>query len=112
MALDLNSLLKEAQKMQKKMQEAQSQLTQLEVTGEAGAGLVKIVMNGRHEAKKAQISKTLFDEEDPEMLEDLICAAFNDAARKVETASQKEIQKLASQLPKDMKGVPKDDTEE
>ncbi|MCC5792197.1 MAG: YbaB/EbfC family nucleoid-associated protein [Legionellaceae bacterium] len=94
---NLNNLMKEAQKMQKRMQDAQEQLTQLEVLGEAGGGMVKITMNGRHNALKAQIKASLIDE-DVEMLEDLVVAAINDAVRRIESESQQKIKELTSGL--------------
>lgn len=75
--------MKQAQAMQKKMQDMQEEIAKLEVTGESGAGLVKIVMSGRHEAKKVMIDPSLMQEE-KEILEDLIAAAINDAVRKIE----------------------------
>ena len=99
---NLANLMKEAQKMQQRMQDAQAKLAQMVVTGEAGGGMVKINMNGRHEATKVFINPNLLD--DSEMLEDLMAAAINDAVRKVEKASQEEISKLTSGLniPKDL----------
>lgn len=94
---NLGNLMKEAQKMQKKMQDAQQQLTEMMVTGEAGGGLVKIEMNGRHDVKKVNINKNLMDE-DSEMIEDLVAAAVNDAVRKIETASKDKISQLTSGL--------------
>lgn len=96
----LNQLLKQAQQMQSKMQEAQKELANLTVTGEAGAGLVKIEMNGRHVVKRAHIDASLLTE-DKEVLEDLLAAAVNDAVRKVEKASQEKLATLTAgmQLP-------------
>lgn len=94
---NLNDLMKEAQKMQERMQEAQDQLSKLVVTGESGGGMVKIEMNGRHDVTKVNISSALHDEE-PEMLEDLIAAAINDAVRKVEKASKDKISQLTTGL--------------
>lgn len=94
---NLGNLMKEAQKMQQRMQEAQQQLTQLVITGEAGGGSVKIEMNGRHDVIKVKISPTLMDEE-AELLEDLIAAAVNDAVRKIEKASKEKISQLTAGL--------------
>lgn len=79
---NLNNLMKEAQKMQKKMQDAQKELSDMSVTGESGGGLVKVTTNGRHEIKKVEINPNLMDE-DVEMIEDLVAAAMNDAVRKI-----------------------------
>ena len=94
---NLGNLMKEAQKMQQEMQKAQQQLSELVVTGESGGGLVKITMNGRHNALKAEINKSLL-EKDVDMLEDLILAAINNAVNKVEVASKEKITKLTAGL--------------
>ncbi len=91
----MGDLLKQAQKMQEQMQKMQEELAKAEVTGESGAGLVKIVMTGRHDVKRVQIDDSLL-KEDKEVLEDLIAAAVNDAVRKVEQNSQSKIGGLAS----------------
>ena len=83
----LGNLMKQAQEMQAKMQKAQEEMMNKEVTGESGAGLVSIVMNGRHDVKRVAIDDSLMTE-DKEMLEDLIAAAINDASRKIEQANQ------------------------
>ena len=93
---NLGNLMKEAQKMQQRMQEAQQQLSQLVVTGEAGGGMVMIEMNGRHDVTKVKIKPTMM--EDVEMLEDLIAAAFNNAVLKVEKASKDKISQLTAGL--------------
>jgi DNA-binding YbaB/EbfC family protein len=93
---NLGNLMKEAQKMQQRMQEAQQELTQLVVVGEAGGGMVRIEMNGKHDVIKTKINRSLLD--DLEMLEDLMTAAFNDAVRKIEKASKEKISKLTAGL--------------
>jgi len=100
---NLNNLMKEAQKMQERMQEAQQQLTDMAVTGEAGGGMVRIEMNGRHDITKVKINPSLL-EEGVEMIEDLVAAAVNDAVRKVEKASKDKISELTAGLniPTDM----------
>ena len=75
----LGGLMKQAQQMQEKMQKMQEEIAQLEVTGESGAGLVKITINGAHNCRRIDIDPSLM-EDDKEMLEDLIAAAFNDGA--------------------------------
>lgn len=102
---NLNNLMKEAQKMQEKMQKAQQELTDLNVTGESGGGLVKINMNGKHDAKAVKINPNLMDEE-VEMIEDLVAAAINDAVRKIEKASKQKISQLTAGLniPTDLTG--------
>lgn len=108
---NLGNLMKEAQKMQQRMQEAQEQLTLLSVKGKAGGGMVEVDMNGRHDVTKVKISRALLDE-DAEMLEDLVAAAVNDAVRQVEKASKEKISQLTAGLniPTDfMKGDKKDE---
>lgn len=107
---NLGNLMKEAQKMQQRMQEAQEQLSQLIVGGESGGGMIKIKMNGRHDVVEVKISASLMDE-DVEMLEDLVAAAVNDAVRKVEKASKEKISQLTAGLniPADLM---KDDSKE
>ena len=94
---NLGNLMKEAQKMQQRMQEAQEQLTQLVVEGKAGGKMVTISMNGRHDVLGVKINRALLDE-DIEMLEDLVAAAVNDAVRQVEKASKDKISQLTAGL--------------
>lgn len=81
----LGNLMKQAQEMQKNMQAAQEEIANMEVTGEAGGGLVKVIMTGKHELVKVEIDDSLMD--DKEMVEDLVAAAVNSAVRKVEEAT-------------------------
>lgn len=83
----LDGIMKQAQQMQEKMQKAQQELADKDVHAESGAGLVKVVMNGRHDVKSVTIDDSLLTE-DKEVLEDLIAAAMNDAVRKVEANNQ------------------------
>lgn len=80
-------LMKQAQQMQEKMQKMQEELANAEVTGQSGAGLVSVVMTGRHDVRRVSIDDSLMSE-DKEVLEDLIAAAFNDAVRKLEKNNQ------------------------
>jgi nucleoid-associated protein EbfC len=100
----IGNLMRQAQQMQENMQKAQAELASLEVTGESGAGMVKIVLNGRHEAKKVTIEPKLLGE-DREMLEDLVAAAVTDAARKIEERTKEKYAGLMSgmNLPPGMK---------
>ncbi len=84
---DLGSLMKQAQKMQAQMQQAQEELASLEVTGEAGGGLVQIRMTCKHEVRKLTIDPSLLGD-DREMLEDVLVAALNDTLRKVDRTVQ------------------------
>ncbi len=85
--------------MQEKMQEAQQKLAELEVTGESGAGLVKIVLTGKHEARSLSIDPSLIADNDQEMLEDLIVSAINDAVRKVESESKDSMTNMTAGIP-------------
>jgi hypothetical protein len=89
----MGNLMKQAQKMQEQLQKAQAEIANAEVNGESGAGLVKIVMNGRHDVKKVEIDDSLM-QEDKDIIEDLIAAAINDAVRKVESQSQEKMSKI------------------
>ena len=84
---DMNQFVKQAQALQANMQKAQAEIASLEVTGESGGGMVKVVMTGRHEVKRVQIEPSIIGE-DREMLEDLVAAAINDAVHRLEAASQ------------------------
>lgn len=94
---NLGNLMKEAQKMQQRMQEAQQQLSELSITGESGGGMVRVKMNGRHDVTEVKINPSLLDEEIG-MLEDLFAAAVNDAVRKIEKASKEKISQLTAGL--------------
>lgn len=101
---NMGNIMKQAQEMQKNMQKAQEELANLEVTGEAGAGMVKVVMTGKHDIKKVEIDDSLM-QDDKDMLEDLIAAAVNDANRRVEQTSQEKLSALTGgmQMPPGMK---------
>jgi DNA-binding YbaB/EbfC family protein len=91
----IGDLMKQAQQMQERMQALQQELAQLEVTGEAGAGLVQVTMDGRHAARRVRIDPSLASE-DIAVLEDLIAAAINDAVRRVERAQQDKMAELTA----------------
>lgn len=93
--LNIQGLMKQAQIMQKKMQETQARLAEEEREGTSGGGLVTVTLNGRSEMKKISIDKSVIDPEDVETLEDLILAAYNDAHKKVD-AMQEEGMKEAT----------------
>jgi len=90
----LGGLMKQAQKMQEDMQKAQAEIADMEVTGNAGGGMVSVVMTGRHDLKKVNIDEAVMDDKD--MLEDLIAAAVNDASRQVEAKSQEKMSGMTS----------------
>ena len=86
----IGNLMKQAQQMQENMQKAQAEIANLEVTGEAGGGMVTVVMTGKHDLKRVNIDSALMSE-DKEMIEDLLAAAVNDAVRKVESTSSEKM---------------------
>ena len=100
----LGNLMKQAQQMQANMEKAQKELAEMEVTGESGGGLVSVVMTGRHEVRRVSIDDSLLSD-DKDMLEDLVAAAINDAAHKVEATTQERMSGLTSgiNLPPGMK---------
>jgi DNA-binding YbaB/EbfC family protein len=102
---NLAGMMKQAQQMQEKMQDMQAKLEALELTGESGAGLVKVTMNGKSELRKIKLDPKIVDPADTEMLEDLILAAHRDAKSKIEAAAAEEMQKVTGglQLPPGLK---------
>ena len=100
---NIAQLMQQAQKMQEDMQRAQEELARLEVTGNAGGGMVQVTLSGRMECRKVRIDPTVLA--DPEMAEDLIAAAFNDAVNKANAASQEKLGAATAgmQLPPGMK---------
>lgn len=93
---NIAQLMQQAQKMQEQMKKAQEELGQLEVTGQAGGGLVTVIMNGRHEVRRVNIDPDIAN--DREMIEDLVAAAVNDAINKVQETSQEKMSGLTSGL--------------
>ena len=91
-------LMRQAQQMQENMKKAQEALADIEVEGVSGGGLVKVIMNCRHDVRRVSIDPSLL-EDDKEMLEDLIAAAFNDAQRKAEATSQEKMAGVTAGLP-------------
>ncbi|MDD3576503.1 YbaB/EbfC family nucleoid-associated protein [Halothiobacillus sp.] len=100
----IGNLMKQAQQMQEKMQRMQEEVAKIEVTGESGAGLVKVTMTGKHEVRRLIIDDSLMGD-DKEMLEDLIAAAVNDAVRRVEQNQQEMMSSVTAgmNLPAGMK---------
>jgi len=94
----LAGLMKQAQQMQDNMKKAQEELALTEVEGQAGAGLVKIVMTCRHDVKRVSIDPSLLAD-DRDMLEDLVAAAMNDAVRRAEATTQEKMSGLTAGLP-------------
>ena len=89
----IGDLMKQAQEMQSKMQEAQAKMATIEVSGESGAGMVKVTMNCRYEVKRVEIDPSLMGE-DKEILEDLLAAACNDTVRRVEKTQAEKMSEL------------------
>lgn len=100
----LAGLMKQAQAMQENMKKVQDQLAAMEVEGQSGAGLVKVVMTGKHDVRRVSIDPSLLTD-DKDMLEDLVAAAVNDAVRRVEATSQEKMGSVTAgmQLPPGMK---------
>lgn len=94
----LAGLMRQAQQMQENMKKAQEELANIEVEGAAGGGLVKVTMTCRNDVRRIHIDPSLL-EDDKEMLEDLVAAAFNDALRKAESTSQEKMSSLTAGLP-------------
>lgn len=100
----MGNIMKQAQAMQEKMQKVQAEIANMEVTGEAGAGLVKVTMTGNHNVRRVNIDDSLLSD-DKDMLEDLVAAALNDAVRRVEENNKEQMAKVTGglQLPPGMK---------
>ncbi len=94
----LGDLMKQAQQMQEKMQQAQQEVANVQVEGESGAGMIKVAMTGRHDVTAVKIDPSLLSE-DKEILEDLIAAAINDAVRKVETETKDMMSSVTQGIP-------------
>jgi DNA-binding YbaB/EbfC family protein len=95
---NLAGLMKQAQQMQSKMEEMQTRLETMEIVGEAGAGMVRVTMNGKGDLRGVKIDPKIIDPADAEMMEDLIVAAHRDAKAKIEAAAAAEMQKVTGGL--------------
>ena len=91
----LGQLMQQAQRMQEDLKRAQEEIAKLEVTGSAGGGMVEVAMTGRHEVRRVRIDRKLMAD-DPEMAEDMVAAAINDAVNKVAEASQQKLGSVGS----------------
>ena len=94
----IGNLMKQSQLMQENMKKLQESLAQMEIEGQAGSGLVKVVMTGKHEVKRVTIAPSLLSE-DKDMLEDLVVTAINDAVRKIEATTQEKMAAATAGLP-------------
>ena len=95
---NMNNLMKQAQKMQKQMEEATKELEEKEITAAAGGGAVEVTISGKREVTKVKLAEEVVDPDDIEMLEDLIMAATNEALRQIEEASQQSRSKITGGL--------------
>jgi DNA-binding YbaB/EbfC family protein len=94
----LAGLMKQAQAMQDNLKKAQDELANVEVTGESGSGMVKVLMTCKHQVRRITLDPSLMSD-DKEMVEDLVAAAINDAVRKVEQTSQERLGKITAGMP-------------
>ncbi len=94
----LAGLMQQAQKMQENMKRLQDELAQLEVEGQAGAGMVKVVMTCKNQVRRVSIDPSLVGD-DRDMLEDLVAAAFNDAVRRAEELTQQKMSSVTAGMP-------------
>ncbi|GGW94632.1 YbaB/EbfC family nucleoid-associated protein [Alteromonas halophila] len=94
----MGNMMKQAQQMQERMQKVQEELANLEVTGEAGAGMVKITLTCNHNVRRVDIDPSLMDD-DKDMLEDLIAAAFNDGVRRIQETSKEKMGDVTGGMP-------------
>lgn len=94
----LGDMMKQAREMQERVAALQTEIAALTVTGESGAGLVRVTMTGRHDVQRVEIDPTLLTE-DKSMLEDLLAAAVNDAVRRVESIQKEKMSELTAGLP-------------
>ena len=100
----MGGMMRKAQQMQEDMKKAQEEIANMEVEGQSGGGMVKVVMNGRHELRKVELDDSLMSD-DKEMIEDLVAAAVNDAVRKIEQQSSERMSGVTAglELPGGMK---------
>lgn len=96
---NMMDMMKQAQQLQSKMQDIHAELEQLEIEGEAGAGMVRIVLNGRGDMRRVTVDPSLLKPEDAEIIEDLIVAAFGDAKRKSQEVMQEKMKQVTGGLP-------------
>lgn len=101
----LGNMMKQAQKMQEDMQIAQQEIALMEVTGQAGGGLVSVTIMGTHECRRVQLDPSLLEDDDKEMIEDLVAAAFNDAVQRLDATTKERMSSVTAgmQLPGGMK---------
>ncbi|HKE96638.1 MAG TPA: YbaB/EbfC family nucleoid-associated protein [Povalibacter sp.] len=91
---NIGNMMKQAQQLQANMERAQAEIASLEVTGEAGGGMAKVLMTGKYQVRRVTLDPSLVGGDDKEMLEDLIAAAINDAVQKVERTTQEKMSRV------------------
>ncbi|MDN4503655.1 YbaB/EbfC family nucleoid-associated protein [Alteromonadaceae bacterium BrNp21-10] len=94
----MGNMMKQAQQMQERMQKSQEELATIEVTGESGAGLVKVVMTCNHNVRRVDIDPSLM-EDDKEMIEDLVAAAINNAVSRVQETTKQKMEGVTGGMP-------------
>ncbi|MFC5577580.1 YbaB/EbfC family nucleoid-associated protein [Lysobacter niabensis] len=94
---NIAQMMQQAQRMQENLQRAQDEITKIEVTGSAGGGMVTVTLTGRKECRKVRIDPSVLS--DPEMAEDLVAAAFNDASNKIDAESQARMSAVTAGMP-------------
>lgn len=94
----MGNMMKQAQQMQERMQQTQEELAKIEVVGEAGAGMVKVTMTCNHNVRRVDVDQSLMEDE-KEMIEDLVAAAFNDAVRRVQETSKEKMSEVTGGMP-------------
>lgn len=96
---NLGAMMKQAQQMQSRMTELQEEIEHFESEGQSGGGMITVRMNGKFDIQGISIDPSMIDPEDPELLADLITAAFNDAKTKIDTFKQEKVQEMTGGLP-------------
>ncbi len=91
---NIGNMMKQAQQLQENMQRAQAEIASLEVTGEAGGGMAKVIITGKHQVRRVTLDPSLMTGNDKEMIEDLVAAAMNDAVQKLERTTQEKMSGL------------------
>ncbi len=97
--MNIGKMMQQAKKMQENMKNMQAELADLEVSGESGGGMVKVVVSGHHQVKKLDIDVSLLQDDDKALLEDLVAAAVNTAMQKVEESSKSKQQEMMAGMP-------------
>ncbi len=97
--MNIGKMMQQAKKMQENMQKMQDEMAEMEVVGESGGGMVKVTMTGSHQVRRVEIAPSLWDEQDKDLIEDLVTAAFNSAAQNVEIKVKERQQEMMAGVP-------------